>query len=65
MIHNRGGKICVNTDTHNRNNLDCALQETISRAAACGFTELASWQNGKFVLEPIECFLAQENQAQR
>lgn len=51
-----GAKLCVNTDCHNRNNLDQSMDEAIALAKEAGFTKLYTLTNEGFVPEDIDRF---------
>jgi len=58
MIRQANGKLCINTDCHNRDHLDCNIAKCIERAKEAGFTELMHWnsETGKLVSEDIDLF---------
>ncbi len=55
-IHEKGGKICLNTDCHNKDWLDVGMADCLERAKKAGFDQI--WINTKegFAPVPIEDF---------
>lgn len=49
-------KLVINTDCHDRNYLDCAIDDCINRAKKAGFTHLMRLTADGFVEEPIESY---------
>lgn len=55
-IKEKGGRILINTDCHNCENLDTGYEESLKLAKECGFKSLCAFENGKFTNRPIEDF---------
>lgn len=53
-----GAKLCVNTDCHDRNYLDCQMDLSIDRAKKAGFKDLMTLTENGFVPTPIEEYQA-------
>ena len=51
-------KLVINTDCHDRNYLDCHIDECLNRAKKAGFTHLMKLTDEGFIPEPIENFSA-------
>lgn len=56
MLSDHGAMLCVNTDCHDRNNLDCLMEESIERARAAGFKSLMKMTSKGFQKIPIDNF---------
>ena len=53
---NHHAKLVIDTDCHNREYLDCAMDECIQRAKEAGFHSLMKLTKDGFVCEPIESY---------
>lgn len=56
-IYDHGGKICLNSDCHNKEMLDCYYQEALELIQSCGFTTMMELTKDGFVKRPISDFL--------
>lgn len=56
-IYDHGGKICLNSDCHNKEMLDCYYQESLELIQSCGFTTMMELTKDGFVKRPISDFL--------
>ncbi len=56
LIFQSQGKLLINTDCHNRKNLDLGITECLNRAKAAGFTELYTLTENGFTGVPIDEF---------
>lgn len=58
MIRKHDGRLCINTDCHSRDNLDCQMRECLRRAEKACFERLAAWDDAqkKFTDLPLVCF---------
>lgn len=56
QIHQANGKLMINTDCHNRENLDLGIEQCINLAKEAGFTHLYKMSRQGFVSVPIEQF---------
>lgn len=52
-----GARLCINTDCHNKENLDLGIEDCLTRARKAGFTQLWTLQEEGFVPEDIEKFV--------
>jgi histidinol-phosphatase (PHP family) len=52
----KGGKLCINTDCHNRQNLDLGMKDCLARAKAAGCTKLMHITPEGFAEEDIDLF---------
>ena len=55
-IHDHGGKICLNSDCHNKEMLDCYYQESFDLIKQCGFTSLMALTDQGFIEKDINEF---------
>lgn len=55
-IQQKGGKICLNSDCHNRKMLDCYYKEALTVIKECGFITMMAFTSNGFVERPIEEF---------
>lgn len=55
-IYEHGGKICLNSDCHNRKMLDCYYKESLSLIKECGFTKMMTLTNQGFEERGIDEF---------
>ncbi|WRK54097.1 hypothetical protein SD457_03290 [Coprobacillaceae bacterium CR2/5/TPMF4] len=56
-IYDHGGKICLNSDCHNKEMLDCHYQESLELIQSCGFTTMMELTKDGFVERPVSDFL--------
>lgn len=56
-IHDRGGKICLNSDCHQKEMLDCYYGEAIKLIKQCGFTTMMALTEQGFMEKEIAHFL--------
>lgn len=56
VIHQFNGKVLINTDCHNRKNLDLGIQTCLDLAKEVGFKTLYMFDGKNFVAKPIEEF---------
>lgn len=56
-IYDHGGKICLNSDCHQKEMLDCYYGEAIKQIRQCGFTTMMALTNHGFVEKDIDYFL--------
>lgn len=56
LIFQNQGKLLINTDCHNRKNLDLGITECLKRAKDAGFTELYTLTENGFTGVPIDEF---------
>lgn len=56
-IYDHGGKICLNSDCHNKEMLDCYYQESLELIQSCGFTTMMELTKDGFVKRSISDFL--------
>lgn len=56
-IYDHGGKICLNSDCHNKEMLDCYYNEALALIQTCGFQTMMELTNNGFVERKIEEFL--------
>ncbi|MFQ6791612.1 MAG: histidinol-phosphatase [Thomasclavelia sp.] len=56
-IYDHGGKICLNSDCHNKEMLDCYYNEALALIQTCGFQTMMELTNDGFVERKIEEFL--------
>ena len=55
-IYDHGGKICLNSDCHNKEMLDCYYQESLELIQSCGFTTMMKLTKDGFVERPVSDF---------
>lgn len=58
IIHQANGKVLINTDCHNRENLDLGMQTCLDLAKEAGFKTLYMFDGQNFIERPIEEFSA-------
>ena len=56
-IYDHGGKICLNSDCHNKEMLDCYYQESLELIQSCGFTTMMELTKDGFVERSVSDFL--------
>lgn len=56
-IKEKGGRVLINTDCHNCENLDTGYEESVKLAKECGFKTLCAFENGQFIDRSIDDFL--------
>ena len=56
-IHDHGGKICLNSDCHQKEMLDCYYQEALKLIQDCGFTSMMVLTEQGFMEKEIQEFL--------
>ncbi len=56
-IYQHGGKICLNSDCHNKEMLDCYYQEALDLIQSCGFQSMMVLTEQGFVEKDIQEFL--------
>lgn len=56
-IYDHVGKICLNSDCHNKEMLDCYYQESLELIQSCGFTTMMELTKDGFVERSVSDFL--------
>lgn len=56
-IYQKGGKICLNSDCHNKDMLDCYYKESLDLIKSCGFTSMMELTNEGFIEKSIDEFI--------
>ena len=56
ILHAFGAKIQLNSDCHNRKDLDCGFEEALQLIRSCGFTCLHILKDGDFVPVELDAF---------
>lgn len=56
-IHDHGGKICLNSDCHQKEMLDCYYDEALQLIQECGFTSMMLLTENGFVEKDIQEFI--------
>lgn len=55
-IYQKGGKILLNSDCHNRFKLDCSYKESLELIKECGFQSMMAFDGKKFVEKDLDEF---------
>lgn len=55
-IYQKGGKILLNSDCHNRFKLDCNYKESLELIKECGFQSMMAFDGKKFVEKDLDEF---------
>lgn len=55
-INQKGGKILLNSDCHNRFKLDCGYKESLDLIKNCGFKSMMEFNGKKFISKDLEEF---------
>lgn len=55
-IYEKGGRICLNSDCHNKDDLDCEFESSLELIEKCGFKEMMVLTERGFVKKALTCF---------